>query len=82
MEKMMVEFARAVVWCLVAAVSMGVSMGLVIKIYDMLTPGLDELDELRKGNVAVGIVLGCLILATGYVIGAVFHAPPGTGVIP
>ena len=74
----MVEFARAAMWCFVAAISMGISMGLVIKIYDFLTPGLDELDELRKGNMAVGIVLASVILATGYVIGAVFHAPPGS----
>lgn len=73
--RMLTEFARAVLWSFVAAIAMGISMGMVIKIYDFLTPGLDELDELRKGNVAVGIVVGCVILATGFVIGMIFHAP-------
>jgi uncharacterized membrane protein YjfL (UPF0719 family) len=76
-SKLLTDFARAVLWSFVAAIAMGISMGMVIKIYDFLTPGLEELDELRKGNVAVGIVLGSVILATGYVIGMVFHTPGG-----
>ena len=72
------EFVRAGLWSFVAAVTMGISLGLVIKIYDFFTPGLDELDELRKGNVAVGIVIGCVVLATGFVIGMVFHSPSPT----
>lgn len=75
MDKIGMEILLAVVWSLVAAVSMGVSMGVVIKIYDMLTPGVDEMEELKKGNVAVAIVLAAVILATGYVIGATFHFP-------
>jgi uncharacterized membrane protein YjfL (UPF0719 family) len=75
-SKMGFEFLKAVLWSLVAAVSMGVSMGIVIKIYDMLTPGLDEMEELRKGNMAVGIVLAAVILATGFVIGMTMHVSP------
>lgn len=70
---------QAILWSLVSAVSMGLSMGLVIKIFDMLTPGIDEMEELRKGNIAVAIVLGAVILAFGIVMGLTLHAPASGG---
>ena len=76
MEKLVMDFARSFAWCIVAALSMGLSLGIVIRIFDMLTPGLDEIDELRKGNVAVAVVLGAVILACGFVIGMTLHSSP------
>ena len=35
-----------------------------IKLFDRLTPEIDEFKELRKGNLAVAIVLGAIILST------------------
>jgi hypothetical protein len=61
---------------MVASLAMGVSLGIVTRIFDAFTPGLDEIDELRKGNMAVGLVLAAVILATGWVIGLTLHAPP------
>lgn len=78
MDKLFIEFARSFAWCLVAALSMGLSLGIVIRIFDMLTPGLDEIDELRKGNVAVAIVLGSVVIACGFVIGMTLHSTPAT----
>lgn len=69
------EIGRAFAWTLAAALAMGLSLGIVTKIFAALTPGLDEMDELRKGNVAVGIVLGAVVIATGIVIGLTLHAP-------
>lgn len=76
MEQIFLELGRAFGWTLVSALAMGVSLGIVTKIFDAFTPGLDEIDELRKGNVAVGIVLAAVILATGIVIGLTLHSPP------
>jgi len=75
-EQIFLELGRAFGWTLVSALAMGVSLGIVTKIFDAFTPGLDEIDELRKGNVAVGIVLAAVILATGIVIGLTLHSPP------
>ena len=75
-EQIFLELGRAFAWTLLSALAMGVSLGIVIKIFDAFTPGLDEIDELRKGNVAVGIVLAAVILATGIVIGLTLHAAP------
>jgi len=69
------ELGRAFAWTLVSALAMGISLGIVIKIFDAFTPGLNEIEELRKGNVAVGIVLAAVIIATGVVIGLTLHAP-------
>ena len=66
-----------ILWSLAAAVGMGLSMGIVIRVFDMLTPGLDEMAELRKGNVAVAIVLAAVILSFGIVMGLTLHAPGG-----
>ncbi|MBS2036162.1 DUF350 domain-containing protein [bacterium] len=75
MDQIFLELGRAFAWTLVSALAMGVSLGIVIKIFDAFTPGLNEIEELRKGNVAVGIVLAAVILATGIVIGLTLHAP-------
>lgn len=76
MEQIFLELGRALGWAIVSAFAMGVSLGIVTRIFDAFTPGLDEIDELRKGNVAVGIMMGCVILATGIVIGLTLHAAP------
>ncbi len=76
MEKTFFEIGRAFAWAIVSAFAMGISLGVVIKIFDAFTPGLNEIEELRKGNVAVGIVLSAVIVATGIVIGLTLHAPP------
>lgn len=39
-----------------------------IRIFDKLTTGLDEMAELRRGNVAVGVLMGGVILAYATVI--------------
>jgi uncharacterized membrane protein YjfL (UPF0719 family) len=75
-EQIFLELGRAFAWTLVSSLAMGVALGIVTKIFDAFTPGLDEIEELRKGNVAVGIVLAAVILATGLVIGLTLHAPP------
>lgn len=76
MQGVVMEIGRAFAWTIAAALAMGVSLGIVIKIFDAFTPGLDEVEELRKGNVAVGVVMAAVVLATGIVIGLTLHAPP------
>lgn len=75
MQQFIFELGRSFAWALLSALAMGVSLGVVIKIFDIFTPGLNEVEELRKGNVAVGIVLGAVVVATGLVIGLALHAP-------
>ncbi|MBI3927418.1 MAG: DUF350 domain-containing protein [Armatimonadetes bacterium] len=65
----LLEFARTLGWSLVAALCMGIGLGLTVKVFDYTTPGLDEIEELKKGNMAVAVVLGAVIISVGFVIG-------------
>ena len=55
-------------WALVGAVSMGVGLAVALKIFTVLTPGIDEIEELKKGNVGVAIVLAAVIVSMGVVV--------------
>ena len=42
-----------------------------MRIFTVLTPGINELDELKKGNIAVALVMMSFILAVAAVVVAV-----------
>jgi len=44
------------------------SIYLALRFYDKMTEGIDEIKELKKGNLAVAIILSSLILSIGTVI--------------
>ncbi len=70
----LVKFLLMIGWALVAAISMSLSMGILLKVYDMMTP-IDEWEEIRKGNIACGIIMQAVILAFGIVVGLVTASP-------
>lgn len=41
--------------------------------FELITRRLDVQDQLNKGNVAVGIVTGALLLSIAYIAGLVVH---------
>ncbi|MEK6842994.1 MAG: DUF350 domain-containing protein [Candidatus Micrarchaeota archaeon] len=50
---------------------------LAIKIFDKMTSKIDEMEELKKGNVAVGLVLASVIVSVATIIsGGVARAVP------
>lgn len=49
-------------WLAMKAVEMAISM------FDKVTEGIDEWEELKKGNTAVGILMAAVILAVGNII--------------
>ncbi|MCX8197641.1 MAG: DUF350 domain-containing protein [Candidatus Micrarchaeota archaeon] len=51
------------------ALAMG-SVYLGLKMFDRMTEGIDELAELRKGNVAVAILLGAIVFSIANVVQA------------
>lgn len=53
------------------AVGLGFAMLAVyagLRIFDKLTAGLDEMAELKRGNVAVGVLMGAVVIAYATVI--------------
>lgn len=64
MESVLLQIFRLVL-AIVFAVA---AQYLAIKIFDRMTTKVDELEELKKGNVAVGVVLGSVILSVATII--------------
>ncbi len=58
-------------WAVVGAVGMGVGLAVAFKIFTALTPNIDEVEELKKGNVAVAIVLAAVVISMGVVVAVI-----------
>jgi uncharacterized membrane protein YjfL (UPF0719 family) len=65
-----VKILFSIVWAAVAAVSMGISLGFLIKFFDAMTP-VNEWNQIRNGNLAMGLILGAVIVAFGFVVATV-----------
>lgn len=52
---------------LAGSIMMAIALGILIKIWNWLTP-IDEWEELKKGNVAVAIVVAAVVLAFAIVV--------------
>ncbi len=62
---------RLVIALLQMLIGIGLSIGAVyvsLRIFDRLTHNLDEWKEMKKGNVAIGILLAGIILSIGIII--------------
>jgi uncharacterized membrane protein YjfL (UPF0719 family) len=68
MARVWVDYLIAIGWGVVGAVSMALGLGILLRVFDWLTP-IDEWEEVRKGNLAVAIILAAVILALGIAIG-------------
>lgn len=62
------QFLRSFGWAIVAAISFAFAMGLAIKVFDMLSRGIDEWEEIRKGNWGVAIIIASMIISVGLVL--------------
>ena len=65
---------------LAAALILSVALGILIKVWNFLSP-IDEWEELRKGNIAVAIVMAAVIIAFAIVL-SVAIAPTNTPELP
>jgi uncharacterized membrane protein YjfL (UPF0719 family) len=69
--RILVNMALAVAWAVVAGICFAVVIPLGIRLFGALTPGLDEIEELKKGNMAVAVVFAAFILSLTAVVVAV-----------
>ena len=67
-KMVILQYLVTVGWAIAGAISIGIGLGVALRVFTALTPGLNEMEELRKGNYAVAIVLAAVILAMGVVI--------------
>jgi hypothetical protein len=62
------QFAKSFGWAIVAAISFAFAMGLAIKVFDVLSRGIDEWEEIKKGNWGVALIICSMILSVGLVL--------------
>ena len=55
-------------WALTGAISVAISLGIALKVFDFLTP-INEWEEIKKGNMAVATIMASIILGMCIVIG-------------
>jgi uncharacterized membrane protein YjfL (UPF0719 family) len=53
-------------------IMMSVALGILIKVWDWITP-INEWEELKKGNLAVAIVVASVIIAFAMVVSAAIN---------
>jgi hypothetical protein len=49
-KMIMFHYLVTVGWAIFGAIAMAVGLGVALKVFTALTPNLDEMEELRKGN--------------------------------
>ena len=63
------NFGYMIGYGIVAALIMSLALGILIWVWTWLTP-VDEWEELKKGNIAVAIVLAAVVLGFAIVVSA------------
>ena len=67
----LINAVAALLWSAVAALIFVVVIVVAMRLFNRLTPGMDEIAELRNGNVAVALVMVAFILSVSGVVIAV-----------
>jgi uncharacterized membrane protein YjfL (UPF0719 family) len=68
------DYLKTFGWGIVGAVTMAVSLWILLKVFTWLTP-VDEWEELKKGNLGIAIIMAAVILGFAIVVGFMV-APP------
>ena len=63
----------AILWSIVAAVGFAVAISVAFFVLNKLTPGLNEWEELKKGNLAVGLLWSVFTLSVALVLFVVLN---------
>jgi uncharacterized membrane protein YjfL (UPF0719 family) len=70
-----VDYLKLIGWGVVGILTMAISLWVLLSIFTWLTP-VDEWDEIKKGNLAVAIVMASVIVGFALVISSAIAPPP------
>ena len=68
METIITQYLITIGWGITGAVSMAISLSILVWAFSKVTP-IDEWEEIKKGNMAVALVIAAVILGGAFVIG-------------
>jgi uncharacterized membrane protein YjfL (UPF0719 family) len=69
--RILINMALAILWAIVAGISFAIVIPIGIRLFNALTPGLDEIEELKKGNLAVALVFATFIISLTAIVVAI-----------
>ncbi len=61
----------AVLWAIVASIGFAAAIAIGLKVFSVLTPGINEWEELRKGNASVAVLWAAFVIGVAAVVIAV-----------
>ncbi len=68
MQDIFIAFLITFGWAIVGSVSMGIGIIITIKLFDFSTRDVDEWDLIKKGNMAMALILASVIISLGIVV--------------
>ncbi len=69
--RLLLNMVLAVAWTAVAGLCFAVAISLGFRLFAALLPGLDYLAELKRGNVAVALVMGIFLISLTAIVVAI-----------
>jgi uncharacterized membrane protein YjfL (UPF0719 family) len=73
----LIDYLKLIGWGTVGIFMMALSLWILLGVFTWLTP-VDEWDELKKGNLAIAIVMASVIIGFALVISSAIAPPPIT----
>jgi uncharacterized membrane protein YjfL (UPF0719 family) len=60
-------------WAVIGSIAMGTGIIITLKLFDFSTRNVDEWEEIKKGNMAMAVILASVIISLGIVVSAAIH---------
>jgi uncharacterized membrane protein YjfL (UPF0719 family) len=70
MSDIFMAYAVMAGWILVASLAMGLGIAIVVKLFTISTPEVNEWELVKQGNIPVAIIIGSMIISLGLVVAA------------
>jgi len=71
LARLLINMGLAIAWTLVAGISFALAISIGVRLFSALIPGLDEIQELKKGNMAVAAVWAAFIISLTAIVVAI-----------
>jgi len=62
------SYLRAIGWAIVASIGFSIGIAIAIKVFDWFSSGIDEWEEIKKGNWSVSMIFIAIIVMIGILV--------------
>ena len=71
LARLLINMGLAIAWTLVASISFALAISIGMRLFSALVPGLDGIQELKKGNMAVATLWAAFIISLTAIVIAI-----------